>query len=510
VTGAESTGHLDVGPDEASDAAPRTFTVEVGDSGATVNVGLTLQPFDATVSGTVFLVTGDDDASVSAQSDIAVVATSGDVTRTATSGLDGKYTILISSDRLWQITTATVGFNGTTGSANPGSGGTDTVNIQLAANVRDIGGNVTGLTSGDVTISASANGYQTVTQVLSVNGSGTTPYNFSSLNTAVTWTITFSDGSVTVSRFVAPNGDTPITDLNQDLAAADTADIVVNLTDLAEDGLRTDPLEVTVTLSDIQAFPRIAAPIVHTLTLGAGVTTSVVTFDGLVTTSGSPPFTIVVAAGDYKSVTVNDAVPGVTEEISLIPEGRQVVLTLTEASDGSSISGVTANLVQVAGGTTVEGTPPEGSNVYTFDPVTPGSWELRVEGYLPFSVNVPIGPAATAVQIDAPLVESFKEVVFVFGGVTSSALPIEVGATLSVTVNLLDGNGDIAPIRQMFTLTSADIATVSASPASGELAGGETVIEVAGIAAGETKVTFTAGGKAGVLTVTVTGPAGEP
>jgi hypothetical protein len=502
VTGAESTGHLDVGPDEASDAAPRTFTVEVGDSGATVNVGLTLQPFDATVSGTVLLVTGDDSASVSAFTDAVttVTATSGSISRSVTTA-DGNFSIGVTSDRPWAISASGVGIVGsTTLSATYASGVTTGADITVSASVRSISGTVTGA-AGQVTITASANGFAPISQT--VNGSG--PFSFDGLNATVTWTITFSDGTVTVTRFVAPGAN--VTDLNQDLAAAAAASIVVNLTDTAEDGLRTTDLVVTVTLSDPQAFPRIPAPIVETLTLSAGTTTAAVTFPNLVTTSGSPPFTIVVSADGYVAHSLNDASPGTPIDVNLVPSTRTVVLSLEKNT--ATVIPDSAELTRTVEGITSTLSATIAGNVATFTGVTPGTWDLVVPDYSSPSVVVPIGSGEYSETVQ--LLGVATSIAFYFGtDATTSVSVVSGSAATAIQVRLLDAQDAVLQVTVSATLSlaSSDIGTISVVPAAGDvtIVDGLLSLEITGEVAGTVNLTIAVGQISAILAVTITEP----
>jgi hypothetical protein len=320
---------------------------------------------------------------------------------------------------------------------------------------------VTGAGGGDaVTITASANGFAPISQT--VNGSG--PFSFDGLNATVTWTITFSDGTTTVTRYVAPGVN--VTDLNQDLAAAAAESIVVNLTDMAEDGLRTGDLMVTVTLSDPQAFPRIPAPIVETLTLSAGTTTGAVTFPNLVTTSGSPPFTIVVSADGYVAHSLNDASPGTPIDVNLVPSTRTVVLTLEKNT--ATVSPASAELTRTVEGITSTLSATIAGNVATFTGVTPGTWDLVVPDYAITSVLVPIGSGDYSETVQ--LLGVATSIAFFSGtDATTSVSVVSGSAATAIQVRLLDAQGAVLQVTVSATvgLSPVGTAVVTVDPAIG-------------------------------------------
>jgi hypothetical protein len=372
--------------------------------------------------------------------------------------------------------------------------------VTVSASVRSISGTVTGA-AGQVTITASANGFAPISQT--VNGSG--PFSFDGLNATVTWTITFSDGTVTVTRYVAPGGN--VADLNQDLAAAAAASIVVNLTDMAEDGLRTDPLVVTVTLSDPEAFPRIPAPIVETLTLSAGTTTGAVTFPNLVTTSGSPPFTIVVSADGYVAHSLNDASPGTPIDVNLVPSTRTVVLTLEKNT--AAVSPASAELTRTVEGITSTLSATIAGNVATFTGVTPGTWDLVVPDYAITSVLVPIGSGDYSETVQ--LLGVATSIAFFSGtDATTSVSVVSGSAATAIQVRLLDAQDAVLQVTVSATLSlaSSDIGTISVVPAAGDvtIVDGLLSLEITGEVAGTVNLTIAVGQISAILAVTITEP----
>jgi hypothetical protein len=499
VTGAEGVGHLNVGPVNASDGAPRLLTVPVGDSAVTVEFGLILQPFDATVSGTVFLVTGDDSASVSAVTEsVTVRATSGELTREVASSSSGEYALVLTGDRPWQITVQ--GFAGTTTtSVTPTAGSDVTVDVYVSELVRNIGGQITGA-NGDITISATANGFAPISQTISGSGQ----YEFTGLNATVTWTITFSDGTVTVTRFVGPGGN--VTTLDQDLADAATGSIVVNLTDTASD-LRTGDLVVTVTLSDPDAFPRIAGgSITETVTLTSSVSLSAVTFPNLVTTSGSPPFTITVTAEGYASHTRTDVSPGTPVEINLVPSTRTVVLTLEKNS--GAVSPASAQLTRTVEGVTSTLSATMASNVATFSNVAPGTWDLVVPDYAVSSVDVPIGVGDFTQTVQLQGVAT-SIVFFLDGGTTTSVSVVSGSAVPSIEVRLLDAQGAILPVTVSATMSLSPDGTgfVTIVPELGtvQFTDGKFTLDITGVQPGTFTLTVLIDGVSRTLEIEVTG-----
>jgi hypothetical protein len=479
VTGAESTGHLDVGPDEASDAAPRTFTVEVGDSGATVNVGLTLQPFDATVSGTVFLVTGDDDASVSAITEVVTVtATSGSLSRTTETSPSGEYSILLTGDRPWQISVS--GFAAsTTTSVTPLSGATVSGDVTVSAVVRNIGGTISGVDVGaTVTIAATANGFAPITQTRTGNGA----YTFSGLNAMVTWTITFSvestDGPITVIRYVAP-GVADVTSLDQDLATASVGEIVIILNDTGVD-IREGVLMVTVILSDPNPFPQLRTPITKTVTLAVDEADATVSFGPLGTVPGADPFSVEVTADDYAAVVPLSVTAGDEVAVTLTPAARTVVLTLTKDFD-ATVS--TAPKLYDGDSVTLSGTvDPEAGNVFTITGVTPGDWVVQVPGYPDVLISVPIGDTAIEVSFDVQLASVAAAIQFVQDGevITEGFVGANDPDLAEIQIRLVDADGDLvnstAEFEVELTTEPAPPAFLIIAPLTGTLVAGQTTV----------------------------------
>jgi hypothetical protein len=363
---------------------------------------------------------------------------------------------------------------------------------------RNIEGNITGLASGEVTITATANGYPSITQTVPAQSSGSTPYSLVGLNAAVTWTITFTTGSTSVTRFVAP--DVEGTVLDQDLAAASVASIVVNLTDTAVD-FRDSELTVTVTLSDPQAFPRLSAPITQTVPLAVSASSGTVTFADLVTTSGSPPFTVTVSAPGYVDRTISDAMPGTPISVELVPITRTVQLTLLKGT--AQVTGATASLTRNVSGTpeTYE-TPSVSGNVYEFANVPPGTWDLVVTGYATQSVTVKVGADLTStIQL-----EGVADSIAFFVGTTEVTTPVVVvsGSAVTLTVKLLDVQGDVMPVTASATVGGdpSDVVTVVSTPSPAEFVNGQLTLNVTRVDSGSVTLTVSVNGITAFVTLT--------
>jgi hypothetical protein len=501
VSGAESLvpPHLNVGPASGStNGAPLTTDIAVGDPLATVTRDLTLQPLDATVTGRVLNITGDDEEDQVPVKDVTVIATSGDFSRSDVTDENGEYSIAISSDRAWTITTDTTGFDGaTSGTVDPGSGETAELDLLLSVGVRNIGGQITGVT-GQVTVTATANGYGSVQLSVAAEVSGT-PYSFAHLNSSVTWTITFSDGTTTVTRFVGPGGN--VTNLNQDLAAASVGDIEINLTD-AGVGLRTDPLEVRVTLTDPNAFPQFQAPLVDTVTLPVGQATSTVTFNSLAIVDGDP-FEVqidILGPVGYATVEKFDALPGETYETTLSPSDRIVELTLTK--NGDPVSGVQPQLTRTINGTIITLNSSVEANVATFTGVAPGEWQVVATGYGAPTVSVPIGNADQEVEIPVALTGIAESIKLLDGDteITGGSLELSEAQPLTVTVQLLDRQGDLMPFDGEVTVNFDPSSASAGSPVT--MSGGVATLTITRSSSGSVLVTFMVSGKSATLTLT--------
>jgi hypothetical protein len=496
VSDSDGSGHLAVGPvdNPAAEGAPRTVTLTAGDPAVAVPFTLVLQALDATVAGTVFLVSGDDAVSPVPDS-VTVTASSGSLSRTTTT-TDGAYSLAITSDREWII--SITGYVGsTTTSVKPAAGATANGDVTVSASVRNIGGTISGVDgAATVTITAMANGFAPITQTRTGNGA----YTFSGLNAMVTWTITFSvestDGPITVIRYVAP-GVADVTSLDQDLATASVGEIVIILNDTGVD-IREGVLMVTVILSDPNPFPQLRTPITKTVTLAVDEADATVSFGPLGTVPGADPFSVEVTADDYAAVVPLSVTAGDEVAVTLTPAARTVVLTLTKDFD-ATVS--TAPKLYDGDSVTLSGTvDPEAGNVFTITGVTPGDWVVQVPGYPDVLISVPIGDTAIEVSFDVQLASVAAAIQFVQDGevITEGFVGANDPDLAEIQIRLVDADGDLVNSTAEFEveLTTQPVPPVSLviDPLTGTLV------------AGQTTVTLRApdvNGGSGVITVTV-------
>ena len=549
---------------------PRTISVASGMG----DIGVVLQKLDRNVTGTIGT---SDDGSLTALVGATVTATSTAAGQTATisTTLTGSSTIsglAVATDRPWVVTVSPPA-DGTHDSYVPASrsvtpgASTALGRVTLSSGERTVSGTLTGPAGRTVTVVATANGYaeRTITDTIEID-TDTVEYELAGLSVDVTWRIEFSVAGVTVTRWVGP-GASDVT-MNQSVGADAVAAIRVVVVDTAEVAARTDDLTVAIALvesTSAGASTTTTLPLGEsvedgslssTLTLVSGQTSDSHTFANLVKfdadTNGllEGRFTVTVTPSDGYSVDGAASAPLISLDpenqtllVQLDPDTRSVATTLfdskgtTSTGDDSALGNRAVTLTRTIAGqvNTITGTA-DGSttNLYTFSGVAPGTWSLSTDGFSTVPVLVPVETGSPASTFDVGTVRLLSSTDRLDASrVTVSDTSVAVLSTTTVTVQLADGNGNLATSGgqvRLFTdhgsistvidnnngtysatysaAASVDTATITASLDGRMLSDTATVTVVAGSAdAGESSITLSRaslpadGSSAGTITI---------
>ena len=478
-----ATNHLATGPlnsitGEDTGRGPRMVSVSSGLGSQTIE----LAKLDTGITGTIGTAADDALAALNGAT-VTLSSTVGPaVSYSATlTGNDlAAETLAVTSDRPWTVTVSKTSY--ATAMRAIAIGGSGALGrVTLASATRTVSGALTGPAGATVTITASARGYADATSTTQVAiDTGTVSYSLAGLSTDVTWRLDFSvteaGTTTTVSRWVA-NGAGDVT-LNQTVGGDAIGSIRIVVVDTAETAARTGSLTVDLklvestspgasTTTSLPIAKSVEGGLVSTsLTLVAGQNSESHTFanlikpsastDGLldgrfsVTVTPSSGYSVDVEAGTLTGLDPNDQ----TLLIRLSPNVRTVTTTLfdskgtSDTGDDDALGNRTVTLTRTIDGavntipSSVDGTT---TNLYTFSGVLPGTWSLTTPGFSSVPVLVQVETADPASPFSAGTLRLLSSTDRLDAStVTASPTSVAVEGTSTITVQLADGNGNLA------------------------------------------------------------------
>ncbi|ACQ81027.1 Ig domain protein group 1 domain protein [Beutenbergia cavernae DSM 12333] len=502
----------------AGAADPGTSTIEadptsiVADGASTSTVTVTL--LDA--NGNPVGAGGDAVTLSSTAGTLSGVTDNGDGTYTATltsATAAGTATVSFTVNDAEADATAAVQF--VAGAADPGTStieadptsivadgaSTSTVTVTLL----DANGNPVTAGGDDVVVSTDAGTVSAVTD----NGDGTYSATLTSATTAGTATLTFTvndaaaDATATV-QFVAGAAD------------PGTSTIEADPTSITADGASTST--ITVTLQDSNGNPVGTGGDTVTIATDAG-TLGVVTDNGDGTYTAT--FTSATTAGTATvSFTVNGADAPATAEVQLTAGAADPATSTIEAApttivaDGTSTSAVTVTLldangnpVGASGGAvvvatdagTISGTVDNGDGTYT---ATLTSATAVGTATLTFTLDGAAGADTASVEFTADAADPATSTI----AADPTSIPADGASTSTITVTLLDANGNPVGAGGDAVTLSSTAGTLSGVTDNGD--GTYTATLTSATAAGTATVSFTVNGAGADATAEVTFTAG--
>ncbi len=401
--------------------ASQTLAVSVGPA-AGVTQNWSLSPLPGSITGKV--IDAETGLSVSGAT---VSYTSGGVTVSATSDVNGNYTLTGVAEGSYTITASAAGFASQSTLVTVGPGSTVTQNFALVPLTGTISGQVTDAGTAapisGATVSYTAGG---VTRSATTDANGN--YSLSDVPAPGTYTLTASASGYTSQTATVP--------VNRGGVAT------------ANFAMRLLPGSITGQVTDAMTAAPVSGATVSYLSGGVTVTATADSH-GNYTLSNVPPgsYVVTVAATGYSSqsqtltVTSNVATVG---NFALAPQPGSIAGQVTDSSSGRGISGATVTFT--VGSVTTSATT-DGNGNYLFSNVTEGSYSLTASapGYVSQTASVAVAAGAAVTHNFAlPLIPGT-----IIGTVTDAATGAGIaGATVSYTLTgttttaTSDGNGN--------------------------------------------------------------------